>query len=534
MTEVDRGREAFASAEWALARDCFRSADAEHPLGPQDLVLAGQVAVLLGDDAAAPDLFARAHRAFLATGDGEHAALCAFWLGMHLVNRGELAPGSGWFARTHRLLADGGGDWVVAGYLMVPEGWRALAEGRLDAAADLFARASVVGERFREPDLVALARVGHGNVLIASGHPREGVALLDESMVSVTAGELTPITTGVVYCTVIDVCQRALDVRRAQEWTTALEQWWASQPGLVPFTGACLVHRAHISRLHGDWSQALAEATDACERLTRNDPRAAATGFVEIGELRCLRGETDLADEAFRRAAALGRDPEPSLSLLLLAQGRPEAAAAAISRVLADPAHPADRASVLAAAVEILLAAGDVGSARRAADELTEVAGARATSWLDGLSADATGAVLLAEGEPGRALPALRRARSVWLELGAPYEGARTQVQVARALEALGDEDAARRERDAAAATFERLGAAPPSSVAPAGGLTGREVEVLALVATGLSNRAIAEQLVLSEKTVARHLSNIFVKIDVHSRAAAGRWAHTHGVVRAG
>ncbi|MEZ0449950.1 DNA-binding response regulator, partial [Cellulomonas sp. ICMP 17802] len=305
MTELDRGRAAYAAADWALARECLRAAEAEASLGAPDLVLAGQVALLLGDDDDGADLLARAHRSFLAGGDAEHAALCAFWLGMHLVNRGELAPGYGWFARTHRLLASEGGDWVVGGYLLLPAGWQAVAEGRLDEAADLFARAAAEGERFREPDLLALAQAGHGHVLIAAGRPREGTALLDEAMVSVTGGELSPVTTGAVYCTLIDVCQRALDVRRAQEWTAALEHWWSAQPGLVPFTGACLVHRAHITRLHGDWSLALAEATHACERLTAHDPRAAASGFVELGELHSLRGETDLADEAFQRAAAL-------------------------------------------------------------------------------------------------------------------------------------------------------------------------------------------------------------------------------------
>jgi DNA-binding CsgD family transcriptional regulator len=405
---------------------------------------------------------------------------------------------------------------------------------RLDAAAEIFERASAEGDRFGEPDLVALARAGHGHVLIATGRPRDGTALLDEAMVSVTAGELTPITTGAVYCTVIDVCQSALDVRRAREWTSALEQWWSAQPGLVPFTGACLVHRAHLTRIHGDWPLALAEASDACERLTLHDPRAAATGFVEIGELRCLRGELDLADDAFRRAAALGRDPQPGLALLLLARGRVAAASAAISRTVADPGHPADRASVLAAAVEILVAAGDVEAARRASDELAVVALARATPWLDGLSADATGAVLLAQGEAERALPVVRRAWSVWLQLGAPYEGARSQLQVARALGGLGDPEAAHRERDAALATLRSLGAGADREISgTAGGLTAREAEVLRLVATGLSNRTIADELVLSEKTVARHVSNIFGKLGVHSRAAAGMWAHTHGVVRA-
>ncbi|MEZ0449897.1 helix-turn-helix transcriptional regulator, partial [Cellulomonas sp. ICMP 17802] len=185
----------------------------------------------------------------------------------------------------------------------------------------------------------------------------------------------------------------------------------------------------------------------------------------------------------------------------------------------------------VAVAVEIFVATGELAAARRSCDELDAVARDRATPWLDGLAADATGVVLLAEGHAERALPLLRRAWSVWSQLDAPYEGARTRQRVAQALRAVGDHEAARREQDAATETLRRLGAAaePPA----VGGLTGREVEVLRLVATGLSNRVIAERLVLSEKTVARHVSNIFAKLDVHSRAAAGMWAHTHGVVRA-
>jgi len=371
------------------------------------------------------------------------------------------------------------------------------------------------------------------------------VALFDEVMVAVTAGEVTPIISGVVYCSVISACFDLLDIRRAQEWTEALNDWCEAQPGLGPYRAECLVHRAEIFRLRGRWPEALDEARRAYDALVAAKRTGQGAAAYALADLHRLRGEWPAAEEAYRLASDHGRAPYPGLALLRLAQGQGQAARAAIDRVMVEPARGRQRVAVLVAAVEILLAAGDVRAARRPADELKAMAGALHSDWLRAIAASADGATELADGQPRQALAPLTEALSIWRDLDAPYEAACGRVLVGRACRALGDGDGARMEWEAAAAVFRQFGAAtalaeveslmhqPPASAAPeqAGGLTPRELEVLRLIARGKTNRAIADQLDISEKTVARHVSNIFTKLDLSSRAAATAYAFTHHLV---
>ena len=422
---------------------------------------------------------------------------------------------------------------------MLPAALQCVGEGDPARAAATFAEAAGIGERFGEPDLVALARHGQGRALIRMGRTDEGVSLLDEAMVAVEAGEASPIVVGDVYCSVIAGCLEIFDLRRAREWTAQMKTWCESQADLVAYSGQCLVRRAEILLLHGAWSEAAEAARHACQRCLQGPDRAAlGQAWYQEAELRRLRGELDEAEEAYRQASRWGRVPQPGLALLRLAQGQVDAAATAIRGALEETHERRARSRLLPAHVEIMLSASDLQAARGGAEELAQLAAESGAPLLQAAASQAQGAVLLAEGQAQAALSELRQAWAAWQGIEAPYEAARARVLVGAAYRELGDKDAADLEHAAARTTFRELGADPDlarlealsetKSAKSPGGLSPREMEVLRLVATGQTNRAIAARLFISERTVERHVSNIFLKLDVPSRAAATAYAYQH------
>lgn len=534
-----RARKSFEQHSWADSYRLFEAADREAPLAPEDLERLATAASLMGREDDSEAFWERAHRAFLERGDREGAARSGCWLAVGLQLRGAIAPASGWFARAQRILDEGQIECVVRGFLLIPSAIQRIVQGDPAAGEALFSQAAEIARRYGDRDLACKAAQGRGRALIRLGRVPEGVALLDEAMVAVMAGEVSPVLAGDAYCTVLEGCQEIFDLRRAYEWTTALARWCAAQPDLVRYRGECLLYRAEVLQMRGKWDEAARDAQDACELLTSRPAGGAA--FYRLGEIHRLHGEFEKAEAAYMQANERRRKPQPGLSLLRLAQGEIDAAAASIRSVLLDTRTQAARARMLAAAVEILLAAGDLENARAAATELSTIASAIGASLLSAASAQATGAVLLAEGDVAGAATLLCQASEIWRDLEMPYEEAHTCLLMAGVCERRGDHEGRRLDVEAARRLFKqlnaefclaRIGEQPKRARSErVGSLSEREAQVLRLLASGKTNRHIAEELFISEKTVARHVSNIFDKLGVSSRSAATAWAYQRNLI---
>jgi DNA-binding NarL/FixJ family response regulator len=543
MRDLEVARDAHRGQAWRDACAAFEAADAVEALSAGDLELWAEAAQMLSRGEEAVSVLQRAYRARAEAGELGEAVRCGFWLQDALRMRGELAQSGAWLARVARLVADRP-TCGEQGYLLLPEVERQLRAGDLDGALQTAVRATELGALCDDQDLVTFALHLQGLCRVKQGWIEEGLALLDDAMINVVGGGLGPRVTGWVYCSVIATCYELFELRRAREWTTALNLWCDARPQFTgAYAGICRIHRSELLQLGGQWPSAVEEARLACDALTQGFGEMVSGGaFYQLGEVHRLRGEMAQADEAYRTATRLGWDAQPGLALLRLAQGKTETAAAAIGRALAElTSDQLARARLLPACVEIMLAAGRLGEARRHTTELAEIAERLDAAPLHAHAAHARGAVQLAEGNPGSALAALRKAWAGWRELDAPYEAARIRILVALACRALGDDDTSAMEFDAARQVLAQLGAAPElarieelTTRGPrgqTGGLTARELEVLRLVASGKSNQAIAAELFLSEKTVARHLSNIFGKLGVPSRTAAVAVAHDQGLI---
>jgi DNA-binding CsgD family transcriptional regulator len=535
-------RSAYARRAWGDAFEAFRQAEHAAPLDVEDIERLMWCAGMLDLDA---ELFPACERLFNANAEAGHhdkAAYWAFFYAFRLFALREHGRASAWMQRAQHHVAQFGSECAACGYMLLPTVMKHLASGEFDSAGHAASKALAVGERCGDANLVAFGKCLLGRALVRQARVDAGVALLDEAMLLSVGTNLSPIITGLIYCNVIATCRQVYAFDRAREWTAALADWCAAQPQLVQFSGVCQLHRAEFLEVNGAWQEAVTEA----QRAARGSARAIA-GEMEAGaayqeaEIHRLRGEFAQAEECYRRASGLGLEPQPGMALLRSAQGNADQAAATLRRVLAATPDPLGRARLLPALVEMLVDIGSLEEARKSAAEMEQIASRFSTALLQAMASQSRGEVELGDRQPAAALPLLRGALATWQEAGAPYIAARLRVRIGQACRALGDEDGARLEFEAARAVFEQLGAKPEAtrldalmgSAAPQGrhGLTARELEVLRLVAAGKTNKRIALDLGLSDKTIDRHLSNIFDKLGVPSRAAATAFAYRNGIV---
>jgi DNA-binding CsgD family transcriptional regulator len=532
MEPLERARNAFAERRWEVAYDAYRSCDG---LRGDDHDALAETAHWLGRPAESVVAYTEAFRLHREDGEDRRAALSALLIACHLRFQGASVEADGWLARCARLLsvAEEGPEHGYHLHMEIPT---RLAADPV-AAAELARTMQQLGDRYGDQSLVALGVYYEGRALVKQARVREGLSLLDESMLTALSDALKPLWTGVIYCGLLEACHELVDLRRARQWTEAMSRWCAPLPATSLYPGICRIHRVELLDLQGAWEEAGAVAAAACRELGGIDVFAVADGHYTIGELCRRRGEIAAAEEAYGRAHEAGRDPQPGLALLRLAQGRTEAASASIAAALgACVGGPCERVRLLAAQVEIAVAAGDIGLADTAAGEIAQIAAEFESDGLGAMSHRCRGGVRLAQGQPETALGSLRPALAAWQELDVPYEVARTRALLAQAYRMLGDDDAAARETAAARKAFAEVGAdadlcALDAVDTPPGGLTRREVEVLRLVAAGRSNREVASALVISEKTAARHIANIYAKLGISSRSAATSFAHEHALV---
>lgn len=527
---------------WSAHYNDLLKKDQENPLDADNLYTLALASYFVGKDQESVDLLARLHHEYLEHKNVKRAVFCGFWIGMLLMSKGDKARSSGWFARIGRLMEDCKDDCVEKGLLFIPVALQVMYGGNPHKAYKIFQQAAQRGDKFNDPDLKTLSRLGSGQALIRQEKINQGLSMLDEAMVAVESDDVSPVVLGIVYCAVIEECQRIFDLRRAQEWTNALSRWCASQPDIVPFRGQCLIRRSQIMQYHGEWPEALDEMQRACHILTRppGEP-AAGEAYYQLAELYRLMGEYNQAEKCYMEANKYGKKPQPGFSRLRWAQKQPDAARLSIQNALDETKSPVFRVTILPAYIEIIIACGFREEAQPAVEELSALADKFNTPYIQAISAYSHGLLHISQEDAASALKVLGKANQLWIELDIPYETARTRFLMGIAYRLAGDEDSATLELTAARWIFKKLNAIPDLNRANSllkqsnsdniHNLTKRELEVLRLVAAGDTNKSIASQLFISERTVERHLSNIFNKLNVNSRTAASSFALQHKIV---
>jgi DNA-binding CsgD family transcriptional regulator len=528
-------REAVSRGDWAIARERYRTAGR---LPTRDLAALADACWWLGLPEESVEVNSELHRRYRDEGERARAALVALETGFDEMVRGRPESAGAWLARARRLL-EGVPDSAEAGYLCAFDAEEATAAGDLDVAEDMAGRVLELAERHRSPTLLALGLFHVGVLALRRGRTDEGMRRLDEAMLPLQEPGAHPMWAGYLYCRMIDLCHEMADHPRAQHWTTLTEQWCHGYAPAVLFQGTCRVHRVQLMQVRGDWTLAEAEARRAAEDLADLDVLVCGEAHYRIGEVDRLRGDLDEARSAYQRAHEFGRDPLPGLALLHLRQGRGRVAASVLDAALAAERSPLRRAPLLAGRIEVALAGPDPHRASRYVDELATIAEQYASPGWRAEVCRWRGASLLARRRDADAVRVLREARALWQRIGAPYQVARIRIDLATAYDALGDQDSARREREEAVSALESLGARPEADRlktvlgrhhAP-DDLSARELEVVAAIAGGDTNREAARGLHISERTVARHLANAYLKAGVSSRTGLVAWARDRGLL---
>ena len=528
MTTRELAGAAARRRDWQAAYDAYTALP---DLVAADLEGLAEAAWWLGRMQESIGRYTEAYRRYLDDGNGCGAGRTALLLAIHTRLVGEAVQSAGWLNRAQRLLHELV-ECAEQGYVLYLQIAGRMGGGDLDGALADARRMQDLGRRFHDPTLNALGVYFEGRVRVKQARVPDGLALLDEAMVAALSDELSLFWTGAIYCGLMDACNELRDLRRASEWTEATRRWCDPLPLASLYPGICRVHHAQVLQVRGAWEQAEREALSACRDMVGIDIFAVADAYYEVGEVRRLRGDLAGAEAAYSHAHEHGRDPQPGLALLRLAQAKREVASASIAAACAAAGGSRmERAELHAAQVEIALAGGDVALAESAADEVAATAEAYHSDGLRAVGHRCVGAVRLAQGRAAEAIGLLRMAFLHWQALDVPYEAARMRMLLADGYRALGDVDAADREAAAARACFDRLGVRSGGGTTVPAGLTPREVEVVRLIAAGKSNRGIATELVLSEKTVARHLSNIFAKVGATSRAGVAAFAYDSGLL---
>ena len=536
---LEAARSALSRCEWEAAYDAAVEAGTQGSTRDAErLDVLADAAWWLGRLDECIEAREGAYRLFDEAGERQRAGQCAVWLYEHYCFKAQPAIAGAWLRRGRHAL-ENDHESPAYGALLLREAEMAHGSGDLRFSEDAAREVVLLGRHLREADLEAEALQTLGRILIDEGQWAQGMAALDEAMLFAVEGRLRPYSTGKVYCSLISACEALGDLRRSAEWSEATTRWAQRHPMAV-FPGLCRVHLASSLRIRGKWDEAEQQAIRACAELATLNVGSAAAGYAEIGEIRRRVGNLQGAEDAFRKAEQLSGQPQPGLAVLRLAQGNTDAAVAIIGRALGDITwNRLGRARLLPAKAQIAIAADDIAGAVTALEELESIAVDFASPALTAAALSTRGRVQLASGDRS-ACATLRRAAEQWQELGAPHEVATARMLQGAACREAGDLDGASASFEAAGALFEQLGANSdlhslsgftncPADL-PAG-LTKRECEVLRLVASGKTNRQIAVKLFLSEKTVARHLSNIFTKIDVTSRSAATAFAYDQELV---
>jgi DNA-binding NarL/FixJ family response regulator/HPt (histidine-containing phosphotransfer) domain-containing protein len=523
-------RTAHVRQDWLASYEAFVRASEAVPLNTDDLDALAVAAWRLGRG---KESVRAAERVFtqLARTDPQSAAMKAVELGLAWLNRGDLNISQGWMSRAHRLL-DSAPESPTHGYLAYLDAAIAVVSDDPDELANQVRALRGICGRVDVPAMTALCRVVEALAAIFDARTTEAFALLDEALLPVLAGQVPIEWAGDIYSTVVHYCHRLADLPRMRAWTQSMERWCDDFAASATYGGVCDVHRLQLLTATDDYHGLEDRLAAVSRSLEDVSVWAAGEGYYQLGEVRRLLGDDDGAFVAFARARELGTEPQPGEALLRCRMGDHDTAWTDLRLALAG-GDRIGRMRLLRAAVEVALARGNLDEAERHCDELESGAEAFGTSGFRAWAAHSRGAILAQQGRHAESLDALQAALREYRTQQSRYETAQVYEWMAVAHKALGDDELAAADSATAENIYAQLGVEPAQvcGYRSPGGLTPREVEILRRVAGGATNKQVAEQVRISEKTVGRHLANIYAKLGVSSRTAAVAWAHANNLL---